>query len=186
MKKLLILAFASLCVSAHAQTKGHQIPYTPKCTLPEYCQDCTDTRPILKGQNMHKFVSKQMNWRKLEDITGVIILDVVVDTNGKSCLAAIHNHTLNSDAAVMELGFENIFNDVSGWKPGTKAGKRVNTIMSVAVYCQVKGREAFDVGYTRYGTRVRWEPANGKVIKQVIDGSDLDGGFDKEEKVIRR
>lgn len=152
MKQLLFLALSIIIsYSTHAQNDS-KIEYMPKCGLVGYPIDDADKLAHFPG-NISKYFDKHVNWKKMEQIGGLIIVDVAIDTLGRPCTVGFVNRTINTDHAVLYLFLDAIINRMPPWQPAIKNGKPVNNTTRLAIYSAVEGHKDLEVEYFRTFTQ---------------------------------
>jgi hypothetical protein len=144
---ILCLLFIITTCSAQ-QVNNNRIDYRAKCGLGSFAIDEADELAKYNG-NLTKYFSKHINWKKLEHVSGLIILDVTIDTIGRACISGYTNRTINSNYQVLNLWLEQIVNNMPGWIPAKKNGIPVNTTTQLAVYSAVDGHKDLEVDYYR-------------------------------------
>jgi hypothetical protein len=149
MRFLILLCL--LLITCHCfgqQVNNIRIDYKPKCGLGVFPIDEADELAKYNG-NLTKYFSKRINWKKLEHVSGLIILDVTIDTLGRTCIVGYVNRTINSNYQVLNLWLEQIVNNMPGWSPARKNGMSVNTTTQLAIYSAVDGHKDLEVDYYR-------------------------------------
>ena len=147
MKHIILLILATVAIySANAQ--NGKIEYQQKCGLTGYPYDEADELAHYGG-DLYKYFNKNVNWKKMELIGGLIIVDVAVDTMGNPCTVGYTNKTVNKDYDVLYLFLDNLINKMPRWQPAKKDGKPVNNTTRLAIYSAVDGHKDFEVTYFR-------------------------------------
>lgn len=171
------LLLFSVTVMAQRSDK-YKIPNTSHCGMEVTCYDCTDTVARF-NQKLKKYFSKEMNWRVLEQITGVILIDIAVDETGHVCAKDIYNYTLNDNNIIKSLNLSDLVNHMPAWKPAVKNQLSTSSIRTIALYSFVKGHATFDVDYIRNNKNIKWEPSRDVTeIRKTIGTSEVDNTFD--------
>ncbi|RYE26017.1 MAG: hypothetical protein EOP51_01970 [Sphingobacteriales bacterium] len=173
---LLLIGFGS----TYAQNKG-KIDYTPKCGLSGYPTDEADQMAKFGG-DIGKYFDKHLNWKKMEKVGGLIIVDVAVDTLGHPCTVGYTNKTVNNDHEVYSLYLDDVVNHMPNWQPAMKNGKPVNNITRIGIYCAVVGHKELEVTYFRsyaqQTEKILVTPMRMKLIN--LDWEDLDKYQERE------
>jgi hypothetical protein len=142
----LILFLCSLQTIAQFNNSRFAIPYSDKCPRLLYCTDSLSS-PALFKKNLTKYFSKEINWRKLEPVKGVIVVQISIDSNGVACCKGYVNYTINRNEEVADIWIDRLINAMPQWRPAICKGKPVNTMRAVALYCHVAGHADFEVNY---------------------------------------
>ena len=152
MKHFITLILSILTCSVTYAQSDSKIDYMPKCGLVGYPTDDADKLAHFPG-NINKYFDKHVNWKKIELIGGLIIIDVSVDTLGRPCTVGFTNRTINTDHEVLYLYLDDVINRMPAWKPAIKDGKPVNNTTRLAVYSAVEGHKDLEVDYFRSFTQ---------------------------------
>jgi hypothetical protein len=147
MKHFILLMLATLLFST-AYAQNGKVEYQQKCGLTGFPYDEADELAHYGG-DIYKYFNKNVNWKKMELIGGLIMIDVAVDTMGNPCTVGFTNKTVNTDHAVLYLYLDNIINKMPRWQPAKKDGKPVNNTTRIAIYSAVDGHKDFEVTYFR-------------------------------------
>ena len=185
MKYLLSAIIIITAFHARAQhtvdSKEFLVPYESRCPV-LYTTDTVTTLAFFKG-NLTRYFTKHINWKKLDQVEGIIIVRVLVDTNGRACCYAITNNTLSSNETILNMYIGDLITGMK-WRPAMVNKKPVNSIRGIAIYNRVENEEDFTVGYFNLARKFKkFEPR--KKIKRTFNDSSPDNTFDKRE-VIRR
>jgi hypothetical protein len=182
MKAFQIICYLMISVSCFGQgSENLKVPYNNRCGIENTCHDCTDTVARFDG-NITKYFSRNINWRILEQITGVILIDIGVDASGRCCIYNIYNHTANENNIILDLRLGSLITAMPAWKPAMKNRQPVSSIRSVAIYSFVKGRSTFDVSYISRDKPIKWQPARELTeVRRTIGTSEVDNSFDPEK-----
>lgn len=179
--KALIYTVALLLLSGTIKAQRsdkYKIPNTSHCGMEVTCYDCTDTVARF-NQKLKKYFVKEINWRVLEQITGVILIDVAVDETGHVCAKDFYNYTLNDNNTIKALNLSDLINHMAAWKPAIKNQLSVSSVRTIALYSFVKGHATFDVGYIKSNKNIKWEPSRDVTeVRKTIGTSEVDNTFD--------
>lgn len=182
MKLFPTICFLLISATGFAQrSEKFKVPYNHRCGIENACHDCTDTVARFKG-NIGKYFSKNMNWRVMEQITGVILVDIAVDASGHTCCYNIYNYTVNDNSTILALGLGSLINTMPVWKPGMKNQEPVSTIRTIAIYSFVKGHPTFEVSYIRGDKAIQWQPSRElEEVRKTIGTSEIDNNFNPDK-----
>lgn len=159
MKWLCAIFLVLLCGTSFGQKSG-AITFYSKCPQLNYCKDCGDTKAAFPGK-LKKAFEKELNFRDLERIEGVVILKVVVDSLGNACVDRLYNRSTNSSEEIRLLQLENVFaRSMPKWKPAILGGKAVNSYVLLAMYSHIDGHGLFDINYLRNDKQRKWVLSN--------------------------
>lgn len=185
MKYLLSVIFMVTWFHTNAQYTVNSnellVPYESRCPM-LYTTDSVTTLAFFKG-NLTRYFTKHINWKKLEHMEGIIIIRVLVDTNGKACCHAITNNTLSRHETIQNMYLGDLIAGMK-WRPAMVGKKPVNSIRGIAIYNRVENEEEFSVGYFNLARKFKKFQAR-KKIKRTFNDSSPDNTFEKKE-VIRR
>lgn len=164
---LFIIALFTVC-SAGAQQKLQQakISYESICSNIVVQNTAPDSKAVFQG-GLIKYFSKEISWRDFETTYGVVIADVLIDTNGVACTQNLYNYTIGPNEQVMKLYVHAIINEMPKWKPAKINGVPVASYRRLAFYSHIKGHPSFDISYIEDNRARQWEitgqPESGKV-----------------------
>lgn len=181
MKQLLSALICLLCVCntfAQLRSEKNKVNFSARCGIETDCYSCTDTTARYKG-NIKNYLNKQMNWRLLEQMAGVIVVDIAISENGTACCHAVYNYTASDNNAILALNLPDIIKNMPAWKPAIKNQVAINSIRTVAMYFFAKGHPIFDVEYIKSDKKIRWEPSKELMeVRRTIGTSEVDNNFD--------
>lgn len=149
-----------------------RIPYTAKCGMTDFPVDDADELAGFNG-NLTKFFSKRINWKKLETISGLVLIEVAIDSQGRSCMVGLLNRTVSRDYDVYNLWLDGIVKEMPLWKPAYKNGQAVNNTTILGIYSAVEGHKDFEVDYYRTFSQ-KTEKIKVKLRPQNIAPADWD------------
>lgn len=153
-----VFVLALLSLSSFAQ-RGGRIEYQSRCPEYNYCADCGDQKAVFLGK-LKKYFEKEINFRDLDIIEGVIIVRVAVDSVGHACAARFYNRTANTPDEVERLQLDRIIERMPQWEPAVFSGVQVNTYVMLAFYSHVDKHGIFDVNYLRNDKDKSWYVIN--------------------------
>lgn len=178
LKYTFVCLLFALTSFAQQRSAKNKVNFSAKCGIETDCYSCTDTIAKYKDK-LKGYFSKQINWRVMEQIAGVIVVDIAVSENGAVCCRAIYNYTANDNNAILALNLPDLINHMPAWKPAIKNGAAINSIRTIAIYSFVKGRLMFDVDYIKSDKKIRWEPSKDlQEVRKTIGTSEVDNTFD--------
>jgi hypothetical protein len=167
MKRLsFVLVFVLLAASSFAQ-RGGKIAYKPNCPKLQYCRDCGDQKAVFLGK-LKTYFEKQINFRDLDIIEGVIVIGIKIDSVGNVCVSKFHNRTANTPEEINRLQLANIVNGMPQWEPAVVNGVPMNAYVWLAIYSHVDKHGVFDVGYLRNDKDKTWYVVNSNNEKMMM------------------
>ena len=89
------------------------------CTFSSFCLDCGEIKGAYNG-DLTAFFAEKFQSDKINNIEGVILVQVLIDTIGRQCVLSIGN---KATGRVSKLDLRNTINAMSGWKPAFDHGK---------------------------------------------------------------
>ncbi len=113
------------------------------CGLTEFCLDCGDTKGIYTG-DLYNFFAKKFKEKNFKNIEGTVLVQVLIDTNGKQCVISIGNKAKGN---VSNLDIRNTINSMTGWNPAISKNKPEN--VSITLRFDFAG-EKFNITYDRF------------------------------------
>lgn len=160
MKSLLIVVvFALSAVVASAQSQG-VVNYSSHCPDFDYCYNCGDDKAVFLGR-LKSYFEKALNLRDVDRIEGVVLVEIAVDSTGKTCAKKFINRSSNSAGEIKTLGLDQVINNMPAWEPAVLNGNRINSHVILAFYSHITGHGIFDVNYLRNDADKQWHVING-------------------------
>lgn len=176
MKHLLTLLLLAFSLQASAQRKPAKVQYESECPQYDYCKECGDTKAIYPGK-MKRYFEKQLNFRDLDLIEGVIVVQIAIDSNGIPCVNKFYNYTTNTSEEVNRLRLPWLIGTMGKWKPAMVNGQPVNSYVKLALYSKVEDRPLFDVDYLRNDKEKKWV-VNTKYEPIMVDYRAIESSLD--------
>lgn len=142
-----------LSAQAFAQTdhtsKNELVPYTSKCSARiRYCNDCGEKKASWKSEKkLTQYFEKNLDMSKLANVYGSINIKVLVDSDGNVCCKEIRNNTFNSVSSIAALNIGAAIGEMPKWDAAYSHGKALNSLVTLTIYCHMKGKAAFWVAY---------------------------------------
>lgn len=145
----------AISLQSLAQRKPEKILFESECPQYEYCKDCGDTKAVFTGK-LKRYFEKELNFRDLDLIEGVIIVQVAIDSTGTACANKFYNFTTNTSEEVNRLKLAWLIQKMPKWQPAIASGQPVNSFVQLAFYGKVEDRPLFDVDYLRNDKKKVW------------------------------
>ena len=163
---LLLPLLLTLTFAATAQ----QNVYAGNCLPEGYCKDCGETKAVYEGK-LIKYFEKQLDWAIMSKMSGVVVVKILVASNGIPCAYAFYNHSTVDEQTIRDLHLDKIVNRMGKWTPAMQDGQPVNSSVLLAIYSKVKYHKMFEVDYLRNDKDKKW-------IVNGIDGKKPVTNFD--------
>lgn len=141
--------------------KDVEVPYESACHLTAFCIDC-GVPAATPSVDLTAYFYERIDRSMLSAIRGLLTIQVLVDTTGKSCTKGFNNNTLGTPADILAMKLDTIVNSMPAWQPAMDQGKPENATVFIDIYSFVVGRKEFEVEMFRIGKNIKWKAAEKK------------------------
>lgn len=136
---LLLLLNWNLCYSQR-ERKNEIVPYSSPCILPNVQVYGSNNPPRFDG-DLTSYFKNRIDKNLIKKITGVLFVQIFVDSTGQGCVKAINNNTYNDSKVILKLGLDTVIANMPTWIPKKQNTKLREHIVVLAIYFRVEGKK---------------------------------------------